>query len=171
MTCPWYPPATYEPAAGTGQLLANPPFAPMPDPDLIETACHNAVQAMHRESERAHREQVMAQPDALTCWLLKGERGPSSDAMVAHIMGLGGTADHPYNPANLRRCRLLVEQVPVIEACLPNMATCSPTWARIVAHWDELCSLMDGEAPDWRSGKGLSPKTHALLKRLREESK
>ena len=25
--------------------------------DLIETACHNAVQAMHRESERAHREQ------------------------------------------------------------------------------------------------------------------
>ena len=48
---------TYEPAAGTGQLLVNPPFAAMPDPDLIETACHNACQAMHRESERAHREQ------------------------------------------------------------------------------------------------------------------
>jgi hypothetical protein len=25
--------------------------------DLIETACHNAVQAMHRESTRAHHEQ------------------------------------------------------------------------------------------------------------------
>jgi hypothetical protein len=25
--------------------------------DLIETASHNACQAMHRESERAHREQ------------------------------------------------------------------------------------------------------------------
>ena len=48
---------TYEPAAGTGQLLVNPPFAAMPDPDLIETACHNACQAMHRESECAHREQ------------------------------------------------------------------------------------------------------------------
>ena len=47
----------YEPAAGTGQLLVNPPFAAMPDQDLIETACHNACQAMHRESERAHREQ------------------------------------------------------------------------------------------------------------------
>lgn len=23
----WYPPTTYEPAAGTGQLLLNPPFA------------------------------------------------------------------------------------------------------------------------------------------------
>jgi hypothetical protein len=29
----------------------------MPDPDLIETACHNACQAMHRESRRAISEQ------------------------------------------------------------------------------------------------------------------
>jgi hypothetical protein len=51
---------TYDPAAGTGQLLCNPPFATMTDSDhqdLIETACHNACQAMRRESERAHREQ------------------------------------------------------------------------------------------------------------------
>ena len=27
MNCPWYPPTTYEPAAGTGQLLVNPPFS------------------------------------------------------------------------------------------------------------------------------------------------
>jgi hypothetical protein len=25
----WYPPTTYDPAAGTGQLLCNPPFAAM----------------------------------------------------------------------------------------------------------------------------------------------
>jgi len=53
MTTTWYPPAAYDPAAGTGQLLCNPPFA-MSD-DLIETACHNAVRAMHDESWRAHR--------------------------------------------------------------------------------------------------------------------
>jgi hypothetical protein len=29
----------------------------MPDPDLIETACHNAVQAMHAEARRAISEQ------------------------------------------------------------------------------------------------------------------
>ncbi len=29
MNCPWYPPTTYEPAAGTGVLLVNPPFATM----------------------------------------------------------------------------------------------------------------------------------------------
>ncbi len=49
----WYPPTTYEPAAGTGLLLVNPPFAAMPDQDLIETACHNACHAMHRECMRA----------------------------------------------------------------------------------------------------------------------
>lgn len=53
MTSTWYPPTTYDPAAGTGQLLCNPPFAAMTDPDLIETACHNACQAMYRESMRA----------------------------------------------------------------------------------------------------------------------
>jgi len=56
VTTSWYPPTTYEPAAGTGQLLVNPPFDAMTDPDLIETACHNACQAMHRESRRAHQQ-------------------------------------------------------------------------------------------------------------------
>jgi hypothetical protein len=111
---------------------------------------------------------MSTQHDALTRWLLKGERGLSSNAMVAHIMGMGGTADHPYDPDDLRRCRLLVEQVPVIKICLPSMASCSPVWARIVAHWDELCSLMDAEAPDWRSRRGSAPKTYALLQKLRE---
>jgi hypothetical protein len=41
VTSTWYPPTTYEPAAGTGQLLVNPPFAAMTPPrfkrDLIET--------------------------------------------------------------------------------------------------------------------------------------
>jgi len=106
--------------------------------------------------------------DPLIVWLLNGEKGLSSKAMVAHIMGMGGTADHPYDPDDLRRCRLLVEQVPVIGALLPRMATCSPVWARIIAHWDELCSLMDSEAPDWRKGRGLAPKTYALLQKLRE---
>ncbi len=111
---------------------------------------------------------MSTQHDALTVWFMNGERGLSSNAMVAHIMGMGGTADHPYDPDDLRRCRLLVEQVPVIAALLPHMATCSPVWARIVAHWDELCRLMDAEAPDWRRRRGSAPQTYALLQKLRE---
>lgn len=106
--------------------------------------------------------------DALTVWLLNGERGLSGNAMVGHITGVGGATNHPLDPDDLRRCRLLVEQVPVIRAFLPRMATCSPVWARIVAHWDELCSLMDAEAPDWRKGRGSAPQTYALLQKLRE---
>lgn len=41
MTGIWYPPTTYEPAAGTGLLLCNPPFAAMTD--RIETTCRTAA--------------------------------------------------------------------------------------------------------------------------------
>jgi hypothetical protein len=103
----------------------------------------------------------------LTRWLIHGERGASTMAMVAHIAGDGGTVDHPYDPDDLRRCRLLVEQVKLIRENLQLMTTCSPVWAQIVAHWDELCSLMDEEAPEWRMCRGRAPKTYALLKRCR----
>lgn len=95
MTCPWYPPATYEPAAGTGQLLVNPPFAPMPGPDLIETACHNAVQAMHRESERARREQ--RSPEA--CLILAAALDAIYDAIYAEGI------KHHHLPACIDRLR------------------------------------------------------------------
>lgn len=38
----------------------------MTDPDLIETACHNACQAMHHESRRA----IAAQRTPETCLIL-----------------------------------------------------------------------------------------------------
>ena len=105
----------------------------------------------------------------LTHWLLKGERGASSNAMVEHITGLGGNTSHPYDPDDFRRCRLLVERVAVIRFNLGKMSTCSPTWARIIAVWGELCALMDAEAPEWRQGNWSSaPQTYALLRRCRE---
>jgi hypothetical protein len=106
--------------------------------------------------------------DPLFRWLMHGQRGLSSEAMVAHIMGTGGSADHPYDPSDLGRCRLLVEQVPMIRFNLKHMADCSPVWARIIANWDELCALMDEEAPQWRCGIGGAPKTYQLLKQCRE---
>ena len=99
-------------------------------------------------------------------WLIQGERGLSTMAMVGHIAGHGGCGtDHPLDPGDFRRCRLLVEQVPQIGLGLDRMATCSPVWARIVDAWDELCDLMDAEAPEWRRGDGSAPRTYALLKR------
>jgi hypothetical protein len=101
-------------------------------------------------------------------WLISGERGLSSMAMVVHITGHGGDCRHPHDPDDLRRCRLLVESVPLIRHNLQRMADCSPTWARIIAVWVELCALMDAEAPNWRQGTGSAPQTYALLQRCRE---
>jgi hypothetical protein len=106
--------------------------------------------------------------DPLFRWLMHGQRGLSSEAMVAYITGTGGSADHPYDPSDLGRCRLLVEQVPIIRMNLKRMADCSPVWAQIIAHWDELCSLMDEEAPEWRRGVGGAPMCYALLRQCRE---
>jgi hypothetical protein len=99
-------------------------------------------------------------------WLLYGERGSSSEAMVAHITGTGKKVNHPYDPSDLRRCRLLVEQVPSIRISLSKMASCSAVWSRIIEHWNELCELMDQEAPNWRQCKGSSPKTYELMRKL-----
>jgi hypothetical protein len=63
--------------------------------DLIETACHNAVQAMHRESERAHREQ--RSPEA--CLILAAARVGLDDALYAE--GL----NHHHLPACIDRLR------------------------------------------------------------------
>lgn len=102
-------------------------------------------------------------------WLAAGKRGVSSNTMVTHITGI--TAErpplsHPWDPDDLHRCRLLLEQVPELQPQLPRMATLSPHWAALVAHWQELCDLMDSEAPEWRAGRARAPKTYARMREL-----
>jgi hypothetical protein len=99
VTSTWYPPTTYDPAAGTGQLLCNPPFAAMTDPDLIETACHNACQAMHRESERAHREQQSPE----TCLILAAALEVLLTQGIETYDGFRACHDHLLRSASPRR--------------------------------------------------------------------
>ena len=108
-------------------------------------------------------------------WLATGARGMSSEAMFQHLTGVHCTRDgmwprgstaHPYDPADLRRCRLLLEQVPDLQILLPKMATLSEPWARLIRDWDVICSTMDAEAPNWRTPNigEPAPKTYALIK-------
>jgi hypothetical protein len=114
--------------------------------------------------------------DPLTLWLLNGERGLSTEAMVRHITGAPlppGISPcvlwHPRDPDDLRRCRLLVEQVPQIAEGLDHMRTASPTWALIVDHWADLCRVMDEEAPNWRQlgCREKAPRTYRALVQIR----
>lgn len=117
------------------------------------------------------RAQVAVQAGGLSAaaveWLATGERGMSSEAMFYQFTGVGEPSSRaPSDPADFRRCRLLLEQVPEFLTQLPEMAEVSPTWKALVAHWDELATLMDSEMPNWRDGSGRVPKTYALMKQI-----
>lgn len=109
-----------------------------------------------------------------TFWLASGERGLSSETIFQHLTGVKVIKDHwesrfpftPSDPADLRRCRLLLEQVPELAPRIGEMATASPEWAGLVARWDEICAAMDKESPEWRNPTRhtVSKNTYALIK-------
>jgi hypothetical protein len=110
---------------------------------------------------------VSGQTEAAAEWFATGERGSSSDAMFYRLAGVGrASVDAPSDVDDLRRCRLLLEQVPELRSRLPDMADVSDEWSRLVSHWPRLCALMDGETPDWRHCRGAAPKTYKAMKAL-----
>jgi hypothetical protein len=88
-------------------------------------------------------------------WLANGERGLSSETIFATITGMkvGDYPDksHPYDPGDLRRCRLLLDACPEIAERLSLMALVSSAWAALTPRWQELCAVMDEETPNWRT--------------------
>ena len=104
-------------------------------------------------------------------WLATGERGASSDAMFFRLAGIkprdmiSEVFAHPHDPDDLRRCRLLLEQVPELAGRIAEMGGVSPTWAALIAQWDDICLTMDQESPQWRTGKGSAKKTSEMMKR------
>lgn len=148
------------------------------DDDLARMAGANfawgtraAIDAMKAEYADGVRAKVAAaHPEAdpaLVEWLAVGERGASADAIVDHLTGLMGGKQtfHPWDPADLRRCRLLLNRVPSLATNFhASMPSLSPAWARLVAVWDELCATMDQECPNWATGDGRAPQTMRKMK-------
>lgn len=93
-------------------------------------------------------------------WLEFGERGSSSEAIFSRITGIAldgeVNTDHPLDGDDFRRCRLLLEAVPEFQAKLTLMKDVSTQWHSLVNSWQELCDVMDAEAPQWRERKGTS---------------
>ena len=108
-------------------------------------------------------------PEGAAEWLLQGERGLSSEAIFSHLTEIPLTRGHMVTPADssdLRRCRRLLDQVPSFRGALPRMAAVSPRWKALIERWDEVCAMMDMEAPDWRNGNGTTPRTNDMLFRI-----
>lgn len=106
-------------------------------------------------------------------WLATGDRGLSSNTLFFYATGYDARRDgwgdhHPHDPSDLARCRHLLEACPELVSCLPRVAAAGSEWAALVANWDELCTLMDAEAPKWREGRGKTAKTYEFMRQLFE---
>lgn len=107
--------------------------------------------------------------DAATRWLADGERGISSNTIFTHLTGIdalqGSTKSLPWDFADVRRCRLLLEQVPELMPIFPKMAEVSDAWGNLVAKWDAICQSMDKETPSWRDHRDeWGPITNQLIR-------
>lgn len=107
---------------------------------------------------------------AATEWLASGKRGVSSNTIFSAITGIDVTGswgeDHPWDPADFERCRMLFEKCPEFWEQRDKMRSVSPEWNALIDSWEELCDTLDTEAPDFRHGEGRATKTYARMKEI-----
>ena len=105
---------------------------------------------------------------SMTMWLAIGARGLSSEAIALTALGLeptGYRASWPLDPADLRRCLLLLEEVPETrEKGLLVLAERCPRWAALVKVWDRLSETLRSEIGESLPQRGSAPKTYTLMK-------
>lgn len=80
----------------------------------------------------------------LAAWLDEGDRGLSSEAIVAAITGIVLNDDNtasPWDAGDFRRCTALLHRVPALVPHLDRVAAINATWAEIVARWSHLSEL------------------------------
>jgi hypothetical protein len=136
-----------------------------------------ALKATRADAETKHQGAMFPQlsPGAQR-WLASGQRGMSSEALFTRLSGVNCTSgasdgvarvDHPYDPDDFRRCRLMLEACPELEANLNEAAGMSQQWAALIQVWGTLCDSMDWESPDWRNPKkgSRAPATYQLIKK------
>ena len=110
---------------------------------------------------------------AILRWYAYGENGVSSETLARHLGGvrLSGWDSEPLDPADFRRCELLLRAVPLLRLRLPEMAAVSPIWAELAARWDEISELLELEIPGiYGAGwprKASAPRTYALMQQIR----
>ncbi|EBI7575638.1 hypothetical protein APP39_002229 [Salmonella enterica subsp. enterica serovar Minnesota] len=93
-------------------------------------------------------------------WQTKGHVGISSATMASIALGLEksfyhGRFDAPSDPADLRRCMMLVDEIPEIKDSFPLIAKKVKRFSPILREWDSLIALLKLELkrPDKRAQK------------------
>lgn len=107
-------------------------------------------------------------------WIARGEHCWASKTMFWTLLGKPlnerpTLVNYPMDPAALRRCMLVMEQVPELAGRICDMGFVSPEWNAIAARWAEITETFVREAAPqggWQA-KGIScPRTYELLTRV-----
>lgn len=106
--------------------------------------------------------------EKLLKWIANGERGLSSETIVAKLAGIDltqGRGSEPYDPSDFRRCLFLLEAVPELNPEMWRMKKVSEYWRLLIENWDELEKMYHEEKHN-----GTAPKLYAKMVKLREDA-
>lgn len=108
-------------------------------------------------------------------WSSQGETGVSSLTIFAVMTGTDDATDMetpsffkfspPLDPADFRRCYLLLKLIPEWRPRLPEVAKKFPKWEKLVQQWDELTQLYEEEREN-----GRCPKLYAEMQKCLQAS-
>lgn len=145
--------------------------------DAVEALSAKLRQEKSEDVDREMAPELSTLSPEARQWLIHGEHGMSAATIFTRVTGMAHPmlrgnrtpTDFPWDPADLRRCRLLLEAVPDIAKAFPEvMRPVSALWERLVDAWPHLCEVMDNECPNWRIA-GHCPRTYARMKQLQAE--
>lgn len=111
-------------------------------------------------------------------WLAVGEQGLSSSSIFWRLTGFKpdylrdkSGYPHPHDVGDLRRCLLLLNEVPEFAGRIGEMAGCSAEWDRLVANWGVLVDQFMSEIGDlMRPKQNTLYETHALLRSILDDT-
>jgi hypothetical protein len=120
-----------------------------------------AIQEIEREAQNPASCQTVVSskffiPESAQEWLLKGDRGISSETIFGAITGLwiNNYKYPPADPSDFYRCSKLLKAVPEWKSELSKVAKLSETWKKVIDNWEKLSELLE-EQIEWRD-KGIS---------------
>lgn len=107
---------------------------------------------------------------AVLIWMSEGETGLSSKSLARETAGLPHPTSGlfcgiwaPSDPADLRRCRLLIDAVPEARQAVDKLAAKHDGWRGLAADWDEINRLYDEEAAG-----GWTDKEHPTYRAMKK---
>ena len=92
------------------------------------------------------KEHQPAVPDmGYRAWAACDDVGISSSFMARCLLGYvaAGEYGHPHDPSDFHRCVKMIKAMPNLRGTIPEMASESPEWAKVVENWDRWEKMLE----------------------------